>query len=386
MPAFSNLLSPTKLGSVALRNRVVMASLTRDRSIPTNVPNRLNLEYYEQRAKGGAGLIMTEGTLISQQGTEWQNAPGIWSSEHVAGWKKITDAVHVHGAKIFCQLWHVGRVAHPKASEQIKSGLPVYAPSAISARGGTFRFLPGKPGYVTPTEVPDPNILIEQYRQAAINAKQAGFDGVELHSANGYLVNQFLDKNSNRRTDKWGGSYINRCRFGLEALKAIIEVWSADKVGIKINPTGGYNDVGMSLDDTLETFSHYIKEVDDMGLAYISLVRYTPKMDAEYDGKKRGTKHDVLESYSPLIKRAAIILNADLTPDEAEKLISEGKICAAMFGMPWIGNPDLVERLRRGKPLNQDLDFHTLYGGGLPKNEEVMKKGYTDYPFATEGV
>ncbi|KAI5118410.1 hypothetical protein M0805_002862 [Coniferiporia weirii] len=382
MTALISLLSPAKLGSVSISNRVVMSALTRDRSLPTNVPNKLNLEYYEQRAKGGAGLIVSEGTLITQQGTEWQHAPGIWSSEQVVAWKKITDVVHAQDSKIFCQLWHLGRVSHPDAPEQIASGRPVYAPSAISARGGKFRFLPGAPGYVTPTEIPDPTVIIEQYKQAAINAKEAGFDGVELHGANGYLVQQFLDNTSNVRTDKWGGSYINRCRFGLEALKVLIEVWGADKVGLKVNPAAGYNDLGMTLEDTLETYSHFIKEADALGLAYICLVRYAPKLDITINGELRATQHDVLGSYSPLIKHASVLLNGDVTPPEADQLISEGKITGAVFGWFWIGNPDVVLRVKEGKPLNNDVDFTTLYGGGLAEDEVSQKKGYTDYPAA----
>ncbi|KAI5114701.1 hypothetical protein M0805_002282, partial [Coniferiporia weirii] len=203
---------------------------------------------------------------------------------------------------------------------------PVYAPSAVAARGGKFRFLHGSPGYVVPTEVPDPVVLIEQYKTAAINAKKAGFDGIELHAANGYLIQQFFDNTINHRTDKWGGSYINRCRFGLEALKVIVDVWGADKVGVKLNPAGGYNDAGMPIEDTLETYSHFIKEADAMGLAYICLVRYAKKLDSTFDGKPRATKHDVLASYSPLIKHSAILLNANVTPTEADQLIQEGKI------------------------------------------------------------
>ncbi|KAH8116735.1 FMN-linked oxidoreductase [Phellopilus nigrolimitatus] len=382
MAILSSLLSPVKLGSVSLRNRVVMTALTRNRS-PPNVPNEINLEFYEQRARGGAGLIISEGTLITQQGTEWPHAPGIWSSEQVAAWKKITDAVHEHGSKIFCQLWHLGRVSHPDAPEQIASGNPVYAPSAIAARGGKFRFLPGAPGYVTPTEIKDPTIIIDQYRQAAINAKEAGFDGIELHAANGYLVHEFLDNTSNLRTDKWGGSASNRSRFGLEVLKVLAQVWGADKVGVKIMPAGGYNDVGMTIKDTLETYSYFIKEADALGLAYICLTRYAAKMDQIIDGKLRATQHDVLTTYSPLIKRSSIMLNADVSPQEADELISDNKIAAGGFGWLWIGHPDVVPRLEAGKPLDNQVDFTTLYEpkSGAGENDN-LRKGYTDYPFA----
>ncbi|KAL5492855.1 hypothetical protein ACEPAI_4303 [Sanghuangporus weigelae] len=376
MSHFSHILSPVTLGSVPLRNRVIMSALTRDRSAPTNVPNELNLEYYKQRAKGGAGLIISEGTLVSQQGTEWPNAPGIWSKEHVTAWRKITDAVHAENGKIFCQLWHTGRVSHPDAPEQKASGLPVYAPSAVAARGGNFRHLPGTPGYVTPTEVPDPTILIEQFRNAAVNAKEAGFDGVELHGANGYLVQQFLDNTINFRNDRWGGSTENRARFGLEILKVLVDIWGADKVGVKLNPAGGYNDAGMTLEDTIETYSYFIKEADAIGLAYVCFVRYAAKLDTEFDGKKRATQHDVLGTYGPLLKRAKVLLNADVSPQEADQLIADKRIDAAVFGWFWIANPDVVLRLQAGKDLNYNTDLHTLYGA------EAGAKGYTDYPFA----
>ncbi|KAM6492767.1 oye family NADH-dependent flavin oxidoreductase [Amanita muscaria] len=198
MPSTDVLFTPLKLGDVTLPNRIFMSALTRDRAVDT-IPTDLMLEYYVQRAD--AGLIVTEGALITRQGSEWQNAPGIWNEEQVQGWKKITNAVHAAGGHIYCQLWHgitsdgaiVGRASHPDAPQQILAGVPVYAPSAISARGGKFRFLPGAPGYVTPTELPDPWVIIKQFREAAVNAKAAGFDGVELHGANGYLIAQFLD-------------------------------------------------------------------------------------------------------------------------------------------------------------------------------------------------
>jgi len=296
--------------------------------------------------------------------------------------KKVTDVVHAQGGKIFAQLWHLGRVSHPDAPEQIASGTPVYAPSAISARGGKFRFILGVPGYVTPTELPDPSTIIALYKQAAINAKEAGFDGVELHAANGYLVQQFLDNTANQRTDQWGGSYINRCRFGLEALKVLTEVWGADKVGVKLNPAGGYNDIGMTLEDTLETYSHFVKEADSLGLAYICLSRYAAKMDSSFDGKLRATQHDVLASYGPLIKNAAILLNADVSPPEAAQLISEGKITGAEFGWLWIAHPDLADRLKKGKPLDGEVIIKALYGNGQP-DVDSQRNGYTDYPFAS---
>ncbi|KAK7043863.1 hypothetical protein VNI00_008029 [Paramarasmius palmivorus] len=383
MSSTPSLLKPLTLGPLTLRNRIVMSAMTRNRSVPTNVPNDLNVEHYKQRAKGGAGLIVTEGILITQQGTEWQHAPGIWSDEQVQGWKKVTSAVHEEGGLIYAQLWHLGRVSHPDAPEQKASGQPVYAPSAISARGGKFRFLPGVPGYVTPTEVDDPSKLVALFKAAAVNAKEAGFDGVELHGANGYLVHQFLDNTSNKRTDKWGGSVENRSRFGLEALKALIEVWGPERVGVKLGPTGGYNDMGMTIEDTLETFRYFISEADKLKIAYISLVKYVEALDVVFDGKKRATIHDVLESYSPYIKNSLLIYNGGISPEEGDKLVSGKKVAAVAFGFQWIAQPDFAKRLQHGKPLTPEkTDFSTLYGVVGGKDEE-QGRGYIDYPEAT---
>ncbi|KAH7889993.1 hypothetical protein F5I97DRAFT_620641 [Phlebopus sp. FC_14] len=393
------LLEPLRIGPHTLRNRILMSALTRSRSAPTNVPNSVNVEYYAQRARGGAGLITTEGTLVTPQGTEWQNAPGIWSKEHVTAWKKVTDAVHADGGVIFCQLWHVGRVAHPEAPEQKASGTPVYGPSAIAARGGKFRFLPGEPGYVTvgivtlcsrqhfhgtpqPTAIEDPKPIIELYKQAAINAKEAGFDGVEVHGANGYLVHQFLDSTANHRTDEFGGSIENRSRFGLEILKELVSVWGSKGVAIRLSPAGGYNDMGMPLQENIDTFKYFIREADELDLAYIALVRYYALFDPVIDGKARAMVHDVLESYRSSIKKSALFLNAGLTPEEAEGLIAQKKIDAAIFGVPWIAHPDVAKRIEHNIPLDNKLDFTTLYGPGPQANLEELKKGYTDYPVA----
>ncbi|KIO28450.1 hypothetical protein M407DRAFT_242997 [Tulasnella calospora MUT 4182] len=356
-----------------------MASLTRSRSVPTTIPNHANFEYYVQRARS-AGLVMTEGTLIVHQGTNWPNAAGIWSMDHARAWKRITDEVHNVGGKIFCQLWH------KKLAEK-----PVPGPSAVQARGGEGLFerfgLDKSAGYSMPEPIEDPMAIIADYKNAALMAKEAGFDGVELHSANGYLVHQFLDFNTNKRTDKWGGSVENRCRFGLETLKALISVWGPDRVGIKMNPCGGYDDVGMPLEETKETFTYYIEEILKLKVAYIQLVNYLPQMDPELDGKKRGTPHDVLKTYGPLVKDPSnpsasnttkLLLNGALNPDQANELISSQLIDAAVFGTLWIGNPDLQTRVEQGKELNMQLDHKTFYG--FPGNDP--KVGYSDYPDA----
>ncbi|KAK1219809.1 hypothetical protein PQX77_017473 [Marasmius sp. AFHP31] len=372
------LFQPLKIGSLTLKNRVVMSALTRNRSVHNTTPNEVNVEYYRQRARGGAALIVTEGTLVSPQGSEWQYAPGISTEEHVRGWKKVTDAVHKEGGLIFCQVWHLGRASHPDAAEQKKAGVPVYAPSAISARGGKFRFLEGAPGYQKPVEIDDPWKLINLFKQGAINAKAAGFDGVELHGANGYLIHQFLDSSSNKRTDQWGGSVENRARFPLETLKVLAEVWGADRVAVKLAPAGGYNDMGMPLEETLETFRHFISEADELGIAYITLLRYVEASDPVIDGVKRATQHDVIESYRPYIKNAKLFANGGVSPEEGIKLVSEGKADAIAFGFLYVAHPDLAKRIHFGKPIQPELtDVKHLYGRDGSVEDQIA--GYTDY-------
>ncbi|KAJ7036521.1 hypothetical protein C8F04DRAFT_472030 [Mycena alexandri] len=371
-----SLFTPLQLGSITIPNRLGMSALTRNRAIePGTVPTELMKQYYEQRAIGGAGLIVSEGTLITRQGGQFPYVPGIWNKSQVAGWKKITDAVHAAGSKIYAQLWHLGRTAHPDTPEQIASGDPVYAPSALAARGGKFDFLPGNPKNVTPTEIQDPTVLIAQFKTAAINAKEAGFDGVELHGANGYLVHQFLDSGSNKRTDKWGGSVENRARFCLEALRALIEVFGPD-VSLKISPAAGFNDAGMELQESLDTFGYLLREVNKLGLSYVALVRYSLSLDPELDGKRRATKHDVLESYGPFLTETPIFVNASVTPTEAEELVSSGKVAGVFIGKGWISHPDLAKRIQAGRTLDNIVDWKTVYGGSDPA------VGYVDYELA----
>jgi len=218
---------------------------------------------------------------------------------------------------------------------------------------------------------------VAQFKQAAINAKKAGFDGVELHGANGYLISQFLDSTSNSRTDKWGGSVENRARFGLEVLKALIEVFGKN-VALKVNPAGGYNDMGMPLDETLETFKYFISEADKLKLSYITLVRYSAMLDPEFDGKKRATVHDVLGSYRHLLKNSKIFVNAGVTPEEGAELVASGQVDAIAIGFMWVTTPDLVKRVQYGKPLDNAPDFVHLYGG----SNADLDVGYTDYPEA----
>ncbi|KAF5374202.1 hypothetical protein D9758_004627 [Tetrapyrgos nigripes] len=393
----SSLLKPLQLGPYTTRNRIFMSALTRNRAVPTNVPNELLVEYYRQRARS-AGLIVTEGVLVAQQGTEWPHAPGIWSQEQVQGWKKVTDAVHAEGGLMYAQLWHVGRVSHPDAPEQIASGEPVYAPSAIAARGGKFRHIPGKSdaGYVTPTAIDDPKKLIALFKKAAINAKNAGFDGVEVHGAGGYLLTQFLSSNSNKRTDAYGGSLENRMRFTLEVVQEVIDVWGRERVGIKLNPPGGLNDCDMPLEETVETYSSLITEIDKLGIGYISLMRYNPMLDP----LKTAQVHDVVETYAHLIKnpKTVFIPNSGFTLEEGAQFVDKNPGSAIFYGFSWIMNPDLAKRVELGKPVTgfDKLDMLGLQGHYPPyphdedlmkgeklaKLKEDLKKGYSDYPDA----
>jgi len=247
-----------------------------------------------------------------------------------------------------------------------------------------------------PTEVPESyvKVIIEQYRTAAANAKEAGFDGVELHAANGYLIQQFFDSTSNQRPAPYGGSPEARSQFGLEVLKVLLEVWGAGKVGVKLSPCGGYNDMGMPLDETLNTYRHFISEAEKLGLAYVCLARYSAKFDPVINGRKRATEHDVVASYGPLLKNTPLILNADLTPPEAATLLTSTdptkKISGGVFGWLFISNPDLVKRLEQGVALNYGVNMKHLYGDQVHGGEDVVKwvesqrEGYSDYPFATK--
>ncbi|KAJ7651935.1 flavoprotein NADH-dependent oxidoreductase [Mycena polygramma] len=368
------LFTPLQLGSNTISNRIGMSPVDAQTAPRPQSPTTSWQNTTPSVPAGGAGLIVSEGALITRQGTEWPDAPGIWDEAQIAGWKKITDAVHKLGSKMYCQLWHLGRLNHPEAPEQIASGEPVYGPSPVKAPGGKFRFLPGVPSYAMPTEIDDPTTIIALYKQAAVNAKAAGFDGVELQCANGYLPNQFLDSNSNKRTDQWGGSPANRAHFALETLQALKEVFGRD-IAIKVSPGTGNNGMGMPLKKTIDTFGYFLHEADKLGLAYVNLMRYSELYNPEYDGKKQAPRHDVLATYCPLLTNTNIFLNVEVTPALAEELVSEGEIAGVFFGIPWIAHPDLAKRVKAGKKLDNVLDLKTLYGAvGVDP-----RLGYTDY-------
>jgi 2,4-dienoyl-CoA reductase-like NADH-dependent reductase (Old Yellow Enzyme family) len=345
-----NLLSPITIGAWELPNRVIMAPLTRCRASAGRVPNDLMVEYYTQRA--GFGLIISEATSVTPQGVGYPDTPGIWSEEQTAGWKKVTDSVHAAGGRIILQLWHVGRVSDPL---YLNGDLPV-APSAVQPAGHVSLVRPEK-AFVTPRpleleEIPG---IIEAYRKGAENAKLAGFDGVEIHGANGYLLDQFLQDSTNKRSDSYGGPIENRARLMLEVTDAVISVWGADRVGMHLAPRADAHDMGDS--DRLATFTHVASELGKRGIAFICT--------REAEGS---------DSISPALKKAfggPYIANEKFTFESATDIISRGTADAVAFGVPAIANPDLVVRFSKNSPLNSP-EPSTFYGSG--------PEGYIDYP------
>jgi N-ethylmaleimide reductase len=359
------LLQPYQLGPYTLNNHIVMAPLTRNRAAAGNVPQAINVEYYKQRAS--AGLIISEATQISPQGQGYPLTPGIHSPEQVAGWEKITQAVHQEQGLIFLQLWHVGRVSHP--SLQPNGGLPV-APSAIAPIGNAATFEGEKP-YVTPHALETSEIagIVEDYRLAAKNAALAGFDGVEIHSANGYLIDQFLHDGSNQRTDAYGGSIENRSRFLLEVVEAVVSVWGSDKVGIRLSPSGKFGT--MSDSDPKALFTHVVQELNRFDLVYLHLV------EPRIQGNQNVADPDLALSseYFRSIYKGTIISAGGYTRETAEATLTAGHADLIAFGRDFIANPDLPKRFALNAPLNP-YNRDTFYGGG--------EKGYTDYPYLEE--
>lgn len=360
------LLSPVQIGPYTLPNRVVMAPLTRNRAGVGNVPGSLNATYYVQRAS--AGLIITEASQISPQGLGYPGTPGIYSPEQVAGWRLVTEAVHARGGHIFLQLWHVGRISHPDV--QPDGALPV-APSAIAPKGEASTYTGMKP-FVTPRalETDEIPVIVEQYRRAAENALVAGFDGVEIHSANGYLLDQFLQDGTNQRTDRYGGSIENRARFLMEVLEGVTSIWGADKVGVRLSPSGTFNDMADSNRQAL--FTYVIDALNRFGLAYLHLVE--PRADAEANNPESAdyeTKQALTSGYFRSIFKGKIISAGGYDQALANATLAAGDADLIAFGRWYISNPDLVERFALNAPLNS-YDRSTFYGGS--------EKGYTDYP------
>lgn len=354
----SDLFSSFKLGTLTLSNRIVMAPLTRSRAGVLGIQGALNAKYYAQRST--AGLIISEATNISPQGRGYAFTPGIYNQDQISGWKMVTDAVHKAGGYIFCQLWHTGRVSHPAL--QPNNELPV-APSAINPNMKAFTEQ-GMQETVTPralelSEIPQ---IIDQYRQAAINSQKAGFDGVEIHSANGYLLNQFICDQTNIRTDQYGGSIENRIRLVLEVTQAVVDIWGGDKVGIRISPVSPAN--GISDSNPWRTFSELVHQLNPLNLAYIHVVEgatggprdINPEFNFKEFRKKINTVYMANNGYDTELAL------------EARKNNDLDLVC---IGKPFISNPDLVYRMKINAKLNP-FDSTTFYGGD--------EKGYTDYP------
>ncbi|VGO10040.1 N-ethylmaleimide reductase [plant metagenome] len=356
----TTLFDPLQVGALTLPNRIVLAPLTRSRAAG-RVPNALMAQYYAQRAS--AGLILSEATSVIPQGVGYVDTPGIWSAEQVEGWKRVTEAVHAAGGRIFLQLWHVGRISDP---ELLDGNLPV-APSAIQPDGHVSLLRPKRP-FVTPRALETSEIpgIVQAYRTGAENAKFAGFDGVEVHGANGYLLDQFLQSGTNTRTDAYGGSLENRARLMLEVTDACIDVWGADRVGMHLAPRGDSHD--MSDSDPLATFTYVARELGKRGIAFICA--------RESLGDKR---------IGPQLKQAfggVYIANEAFTAETAQQVLDAGEADAVAFGKLYIANPDLVERFAAGAELNAPR-AETFYA---PLEGEGPDNGYTDYPALAEAA
>ncbi len=356
----SILYSPATLGALTLQNHLVMAPMTRNRAIG-NVPNELMVEYYQQRSS--AGLIITEGTSPSPNGLGYPRIPGIFREEQVAGWRKVVTAAHAGGAKFFVQLMHTGRIGHPL---NLPKGARVLAPSAIAAAGEIYTDAEGMKPHPTPDPMSDADIqaAIAEFATASRNAVAAGADGVELHAANGYLLEQFIRPNSNQRTDRYGGSIENRARFVLEVAKAAIAAIGADKVGIRLSPYGVYNDMP-DYPEMESDYAYLAARLSELGLVYVHLVDHSPMGAPEVPVT---IKQIVRKSFT-----RSLILSGGYDAARAERDLESRACDLVAVGRPFLANPDLVARWKAGAALNE-IDFATFYTPG--------PKGYTDYPRA----
>ncbi|AUT04397.1 alkene reductase [Nostoc sp. CENA543] len=356
-----NLFTPVQLGSYTLPNRIVMAPMTRLRAID-NIPNALMAEYYAQRAS--AGLIVTECTAISPLSLGYINCPGIYTDAQIDGWRLVTDAVHEQGGRIFVQLWHSGRVAHPAL---LGGELPV-APSAIAGVGSLHTPI-GKVALETPhaLEITEIGEIVEQFRQGAVNALAAGFDGVELHGAFGYLIDQFIQDGSNQRTDEYGGSVENRSRFVLEVVEAVSGVLGGGRVGIKLSPSNTF--YGMSDSNPKETFTYVVKALNPFDLAYVHMMEPN-----EVDLSTREVMNPVTPHFRQIFQ-GTLITNGGYDHETADNILSKNDADLVSFGKLFIANPDLPQRFKLNAELNTP-DPRTFYG--------AEATGYTDYPFLVE--
>lgn len=352
-----DLFSPVTIGNLMINNRMVMAPMTRNRAAEGAVPQAMNVEYYRQRA--GAGLIITEASQVSPEGVGYPATPGIYNEQQVAGWQKITDAVHAEGGHIYLQLWYCGRISHPDLLPDQQQ--PV-APSAIRPEGETVTYEGMKP-FVEPRALAADDILdiIAQYKNAAQKAKQAGFDGVEIHAANGYLLDQFLRDGSNHRDDEYGGNKTNRMRFLNLVIDVVLEIWQSENVGIRLTPENSFN--SMSDSDPQTHFDYFIKQLNTRNLAYLHI------LEGDMMGAARNIDYRALrDAYDGLY-----MANNGYDKSRAQTAITNGDCDLVAFGIPYLANPDLLYRYQNDLELNQ-ADQATFYGGD--------ETGYTDYPAA----
>lgn len=356
------LFSPFKEKGIDLKNRIVMAPMTRSRADQNN-PNELMAKYYEQRA--GAGLIVTEGTAPSPNGLGYARIPGIYSDEQVKGWRRVTERVHSKDAKIFVQLMHTGRVSH---SLNMPSGAEIVAPSAVASNGEMWTDQEGNQPFPVPREMSGNDIeqAVQEHVNAARKAIDAGFDGIELHSANGYLLEQFLNPVTNIRNDEYGGSIKNRTRFVLEVVSAVVEAVGQDRVGIRVSPYGAFGDMPV-YDEIDKTYSYLAKQLDNLGILYVHIVDHSSMGAPEVP---EVIKQEIRKQFANLV-----ILSGGYDRQRAEQDLAKGLGDLIAFGRPFIANPDLVERLEKDYPI-AEADQSTFYTGG--------EKGYTDYPAYSE--
>src|SRR5512137_2468332 len=355
-----HLLSPFDMHGLALRNRVAMAPLTRGRAGRERVPNDLMAEYYTQRAS--AGMIISEATSISEQGLGWVDSPGIYNDAQEAGWRKIVAALHARSTPVFLQLWHGGRASH----SSFHDGQPAVSASAIKLNGDYIHTPVGKQPYETPRalETAEVAAVVADYRRAAERAKAAGFDGVEIHAANGYLINQFLDSKTNQRTDRYGGSVENRFRFLKEIVEAVLTVWPANRVAVRLSPNGVFNDMGAP--DFRETFTYAAQQLNSYGLAYLHVV------DGLAFGFHEQGKPMTLSEFRAVFA-GPLVGNCGYTQETGEAAIASGPADLISFGRPFLSNPDLVERFANGWELNPPADVKVWSAPDA--------RGYTDFPF-----
>eukprot|EP00188_Purpureofilum_apyrenoidigerum_P000322 Plantae.Rhodophyta-Purpureofilum_apyrenoidigerum.ctg11345.p1 GENE.Plantae.Rhodophyta-Purpureofilum_apyrenoidigerum.ctg11345~~Plantae.Rhodophyta-Purpureofilum_apyrenoidigerum.ctg11345.p1 ORF type:complete len:373 (-),score=59.97 Plantae.Rhodophyta-Purpureofilum_apyrenoidigerum.ctg11345:47-1165(-) len=364
---FSHLLSPIKIGPIELSNRVALSPMTRARS-PGGVANDINAEYYTQRAS--AGLVITEGTFVSDQAIGWLDVPGIYKLEHVEAWKKVTDSVHKAGGKIVCQLWHCGRASHSSHRPNAKDGRGI-APSPLKIEGHMIDNTPlGKVEQEVPREMTTEECenMQHEFKHAAQCAKDAGFDGIEIHSANGYLLDTFLQSKTNKRTDKYGGSLENRFRMLKEVVEAALTVWEPHSVNVRLSPNIDYNDMGSP--DFRESFLYYIEQLSKYNLGYLHLL-----IGLAFGFHKLGEPFTLKEAKK--VYPGIIMANCGYTPEDAERDIASGDCDMVSFGRPYISNPDLVPRIEQGIELEPMSDHKYWWTAGMGA------EGYTDFPFKT---